>query len=150
MIPRLALARKLFLACFKRKVFFSGFDYFQGSRFARFDVRNDVLPKLRDDCVSFLCELQYYLLQQPQVRPVDGTTLINDVKRKMERMIQKRVDAVRVSFGYFLFLCLCPPIQAEEAIFNPEVPSVIQCVDNTRISGSAEVSYFKFCMHREG
>ena len=40
--------------------------------------------------------LQYYLLMQPQVRAVDRDKLINDVKSKMERMIEKRVDAVRV------------------------------------------------------
>jgi len=33
---------------------------------------------------------------QPQVRPVDRDNLLNDVKTKMERMIQKRVEAVRV------------------------------------------------------
>jgi len=46
-------------------------------------------------CVC-VCVLQYYLLMQPQVRPVDRDNLLNDVKTKMERMIQKRVEAVRV------------------------------------------------------
>jgi len=35
---------------------------------------------------------------QPQVRPVDGNKLINEIKLKMESMIEKRVEAVRVSF----------------------------------------------------
>ena len=47
---------------------------------------------------TFLCEFQYYLLMQPRVRPVDGNKLVNDIKVKMEKMIQKRVEAVRVSF----------------------------------------------------
>jgi len=55
----------------------------------------------------FLCIFQYYLLMQPQVRKVDGRRLINDIKVKIEKMIQKRVDAVRVSLQ-LLFLCHFP------------------------------------------
>jgi len=50
-----------------------------------------------------LCMFQYYLLMQPQVRKVDGRKLINDIKVKMEKMIQKRVDAVRVSLQLLFF-----------------------------------------------
>ena len=47
------------------------------------------------ECCSF-CLFQYYLLTQPRVRATNGSRLIHDIKLKMEKMIQKRVEAVRV------------------------------------------------------
>jgi len=41
---------------------------------------------------------------QPDVKPVNGDKLIDDIKIKMERMIQKRVEAVRVILQLYTFL----------------------------------------------
>jgi len=54
--------------------------------------------------VCLKCAFQYYLLMQPDVKPVNGDKLIDDIKIKMERMIQKRVEAVRVILQLYTFL----------------------------------------------
>jgi len=56
-----------------------------------------------------MCDFQYYLLMQPKVRPIDGDSLIRDIKLKMEKMVQKRVDAVRVNI-HLIFASFLSPV----------------------------------------